>query len=260
MVVPTTLEIATASAVGPGCCRAAPGESLAVACASTPSSCSAVKMRSLVASKATQVVPRVVMSGFSLRSAVLTVTGLAKPSARAARVTTWPVRPETTCTLPLSSTAMAGLAPTVAKGLVVGANSPRSPSGAWGSKRWAQTLPVLGSTVATVPARRSIGRGLKVPASVTGKAGAWDPEPAELTLGSIGSNCPVPLARPRTAEPSCSTSRPLPSGTSVETPASSCSIGVLSRPNFARVADVTQTPESLSLASWTFSPELAVAA
>ena len=195
-----------------------------------------------------------------MRSAVATTVGGPNfPPATGTEVTL-PSAPDTACTVPDPSTAIAPPLPIVATGLADDDSSARPRMPARASTRCAQTLPLSRSSRAMVPPRRSTGDAVKVPglgASVVREAAG---SPAVEVRGSIGKSCPAPVPTPTTAAPSCSTSRPLPAATLVATPVSSWPIGTLARANLAWASELTQTPESFSAASCTVEPWLATAA
>src|SRR6476661_4802136 len=128
------------------------------------------------------------------------VTGGPNPEPRAGRETTVPLAPETTCTPPEVSTASAATPPTVAIGLAVG-DRVRPDNGARGLTRWAQTLPVAGSTMARVPPRRSTVAGTYSPPTALACGGACtaDAESSRPVTGSMGTTWLVALVSPATA-------------------------------------------------------------
>ena len=125
------------------------------------------------------------------------------------------------------------------------------------STRCAQTLPLWGSTIATVPPRRSAVRGTKmsrlVAAAGPGTATA-DASSNRPVRGSMGTSWPLATERPATALPSWTTSRGESLVVLAFTPASNWPAALFSRAKLASAAEETHTPPSNRSASCTVSP------
>ena len=197
------------------------------------------------------------MSTALVDRSMVELTGFSNPVAVALSDTTLPVAPDTACTPPWMSTASAATAPTWAIGLAA-AESPSRPAMPWRvSTRCAQTLPLWGSTIATVPPRRSAVRGTKmsrlVAAAGPGTATA-DASSNRPVRGSMGTSWPLATERPATALPSWMTSRGESLVVLAFTPASNWPAALFSRAKLASAAEETHTPPSNRSASCTVSP------